>query len=83
LTEHPAIDATEIEVTVRQGEVTLSGTVESRAVKHLAETMAETVSGAKDIHNQLRVSSGQSGGQPQTSTQGQKGEPPPKSSWLP
>jgi hypothetical protein len=35
--------------------VTLSGTVENRAVKHLAETMAETVPGVRDIHNQLQV----------------------------
>jgi osmotically-inducible protein OsmY len=64
LTEHPAIDASEIEVEVQGCEVTLRGTVESRAVKHLAETMAETVPGVKDIHNQLRVSQGQQSGQP-------------------
>lgn len=73
LTKHPAIDASEIEVSVRQGEVTLSGSVESRAIKHLAETMAETVSGVKDIHNQLRVTRGQQSGRHQPPSQGQKG----------
>lgn len=58
LTQHPAIDAGEIEVEVKQCEVTLTGTVDSRAIKHLAEDMAETVSGVKDIHNQLRVVQG-------------------------
>ncbi|MGH7853648.1 MAG: BON domain-containing protein [Candidatus Binatia bacterium] len=55
LTEHPAIDASDIEVTVSDGDVTLTGRVESRAVKHLTEVMVETVSGVKEVHNQLRV----------------------------
>jgi hypothetical protein len=55
LTVHPAIDASDIDVAVKDGDVMLSGRVESRAVKHLAETMVETVSGVKEIHNQLRV----------------------------
>jgi hypothetical protein len=73
LTEHPAIDASEIEVEVQGCEVTLRGTVESRAVKHLAETMAETVPGVREIHNQLRVARGQQSGQPQASQEGQSG----------
>jgi osmotically-inducible protein OsmY len=55
LTEHPSIDASEVEVSVSGGDVTLAGRVESRAVKHLTETMVETVSGVKEVHNQLRV----------------------------
>jgi hypothetical protein len=55
LTEHPGIDASEIEVAVSSGDVTLSGLVESRAVKHLTEVMVETVSGVREVHNQLRV----------------------------
>jgi hypothetical protein len=70
LTEHPAIDASEIEVEVRGCEVTLRGTVESRAVKHLAEAMAETVPGVRDIHNQLRVTRGQQRGQSQARQEG-------------
>jgi len=48
LTEHPSIDASD-------GDVTLTGRVESRTVKHLTENMVETVSGVKEVHNQLRV----------------------------
>ena len=55
LTIHPAIDASEIEVSVSSGDVTLKGTVESRAEKHLAESMTETVSGVKEVDNQLRI----------------------------
>jgi hypothetical protein len=72
LTEHPAVDASEIEVVVKDCEVTLTGTVESRAVKHLAENMAETVPGVKEVHNQLRVTQWQQSGQTRTTEQDQK-----------
>ena len=55
LTDHPSIDASDIEVQVADGDVTLVGRVESRTVKHLAENMVETVSGVKEVHNQLRI----------------------------
>ena len=61
LMEHPSIDASDIEVTVDSGDVTLTGTVESRAVKHLTEVMTETVNGVKDVHNQLRVARRETG----------------------
>jgi len=59
LADHPHLDASEIEVTVNNGEVTLSGTVEDRQSKRLAEDIAESVSGAREVHNQLRVQQGQ------------------------
>ena len=49
------IDATNIEVTVTDSEVTLSGVVESRRIKRLAEDIAESVRGVRDVHNHLRV----------------------------
>jgi hypothetical protein len=55
LTDHPSIDASDIEVRVADGDVTLTGQVESRTVKHLTENMVETVSGVKEVHNQLRI----------------------------
>jgi osmotically-inducible protein OsmY len=55
LTDHPGIDASEIEVLVDAGEVTLSGTVDARTTKRLAEEVAESVSGVRDVHNQLRI----------------------------
>jgi osmotically-inducible protein OsmY len=56
LTDHPALDASEMEVHVAQGEVTLTGSVDSRRSRRLAEDIAESVRGVRDIHNQLRVS---------------------------
>lgn len=56
LTEDPYIDASNMEVTVKDCEVTLSGSVSSREDKRRAEDLAERVSGVKDVHNTLRVS---------------------------
>lgn len=55
LTEHPQIDATEIDIQVRNGEVTIGGSVEDRRIKRMAEDLVEGVSGVKDVHNQLRA----------------------------
>ena len=53
-TRNPEIDATDIEISVQAGEVTLKGTVESRQQKRMAEDLAETIFGVKQVHNQLR-----------------------------
>jgi osmotically-inducible protein OsmY len=58
LTDHPDIDASEIEVQVTRGEVTLTGEVGDRDTKRLAEDIAERVSGVRDVHNQVRVNRG-------------------------
>jgi osmotically-inducible protein OsmY len=55
LTHHGMLDATGIQVRVENGEVTLAGTVESRQAKRLAEGILDSISGVRDIHNQLRV----------------------------
>jgi BON domain-containing protein len=55
LTDDPDVDATHIEVTVKDGEVTLAGTVEDRRQKRMAEDCVEQVSGVKDVHNQIRI----------------------------
>ncbi len=55
LTDHPEIDASDIEVRVDSGEVTLSGTVDERPTKRMAEDVAASVNGVRDVHNQLRV----------------------------
>lgn len=59
-----SLDAREIEVTVLNAEVTLSGTVASRRDKRRAEDCADAVSGITHVQNNLRVrpSSGSSGG---------------------
>jgi PleD family two-component response regulator len=58
LTRHPDIDPSDIEVRVEQCEVTLTGTVDHRHAKRLAEDLAERVSGVTEVHNQIRVKSG-------------------------
>jgi hypothetical protein len=55
LTYHPNVDASEIDVVVKDGEVTLTGQVHDRLSKRLAEDIVEDIRGVKDVHNQLRV----------------------------
>lgn len=55
LTDDAHIDASEIEVKVADGEVTLSGTLRSRNAKRRSEHVAEQVRGVKDVHNLIRV----------------------------
>ena len=50
-----ALDASEIEVEVKNCEVTLTGKVCSREDKREAEQCAESVNGVKDVHNRLTV----------------------------
>jgi osmotically-inducible protein OsmY len=53
------VDASEIEIEVKNCEVTLKGTVDNRQAKRMAEDVAESCSGVKEVHNQLRVAQGQ------------------------
>jgi hypothetical protein len=53
--DHPDIDASDIEVTVSDAEVTLSGQTARRHEKRLAEEIAEDVLGVKDVVNRLHV----------------------------
>jgi hypothetical protein len=55
LTEARELDATDIDVTVRDGVVTLAGEVDSRAARRRAEDIAAEMSGVVDVMNQLRV----------------------------
>lgn len=56
LARHPEIDASEMEVNVKDGVVTLSGSVDNRWMKRRAEDTIENVYGVKDVRNELRVS---------------------------
>jgi osmotically-inducible protein OsmY len=49
------IDAGDVTIEVRDGEVTLTGTVDDRQQKRAIEDVAEQVLGVKDVHNQIRV----------------------------
>jgi hypothetical protein len=55
LTADPEIDASELTVSVREGEVTLEGSVADRHMKRDAEDCAEGISGVRQVHNRLRV----------------------------
>jgi osmotically-inducible protein OsmY len=55
LTADPELDATDIEVVVEGGSVTLSGEVEHPDAKLLAEELTESVSGVRLVHNRLVV----------------------------
>ena len=58
LTDDTWLDASNISVSVSGGEVTLSGTVESRDAKHRAEHLVEDLSGVSHVQNNLRVAKG-------------------------
>lgn len=55
LSDDPYVDASDVEVAVSGGEVTLSGTVDGRTAKRRAEDCAEAVSGVRHVQNNLRV----------------------------
>jgi osmotically-inducible protein OsmY len=55
LTDDAWLDASKIAVSVSGGEVTLSGTVDSREAKHRAERLVEDISGVSHVQNNLRI----------------------------
>jgi osmotically-inducible protein OsmY len=55
LSDDAFVDASNIDVTVTNGEVTLTGTVSERSAKRRAEDIAESVSGVKNVEVRLRV----------------------------
>jgi hypothetical protein len=57
LTDDDQVDASDVEVTVAGGEVTLSGHVEDRRARHRAEDLVVELRGVKDVINQLRITS--------------------------
>lgn len=57
LSDHPRIDASEIEVRIEEGIAILTGTVSDRQCKRLAEEISESVSGVRDVRNELRLQS--------------------------
>ncbi len=49
------IDASDVEIVVRGGEVTLTGTVDDRRTKRAIEDISAGIRGVNDVHNQIRV----------------------------
>jgi hypothetical protein len=58
LTQDPVIDATDIEVEVKDGEVILSGTVAGRIERSRAEDILTEIRGVKNVINRLMVEGG-------------------------
>jgi osmotically-inducible protein OsmY len=55
LTDHDYLDASDIDVEVNNGDVILTGKVDSRSAKRLAEDVAEEVTGVGNVENRIRV----------------------------
>jgi hypothetical protein len=55
LTVHDGVDASDVEVSVQDGEVVLFGTVPKHAMKRAAELAAERCRGITHVQNLLRV----------------------------
>jgi osmotically-inducible protein OsmY len=58
LSDDAWLDASNVNVAVSGGEVTLSGTVDSREAKHRAERIVEDLSGVSHVQNNLRIQAG-------------------------
>ena len=56
LSKDPELDSTEIEVEVEGRAVTLRGVVDSSDARLLAEELVESVTGVREVHNNLKVS---------------------------
>lgn len=56
----PDVDASEVEVEVKEGTVFLRGSVPNRDIKRMAELEIENISGVQDVQNMLTISRGDS-----------------------
>jgi hypothetical protein len=60
LTADPRIDASDMEVRVQRGDVTLSGSVYDGRTRRLAKEVIEALPGVREVWNELRVRRGNS-----------------------
>ena len=56
LGEHGSLDASAVEVQVRNGRVTLRGCVADEPARHVAELIADAVPGVRAVVNRLELS---------------------------
>jgi len=50
-----SIDSSEVSISVKDGRVTLEGTVPTRSMKHSIEDLADYTAGVQDVDNRIRV----------------------------
>jgi osmotically-inducible protein OsmY len=55
LTDDPRIDAADLEVHVKNGEVTLTGAVRTKEEKRFSEDLVERITGVREVNNNLKV----------------------------
>jgi BON domain len=55
LTDDPFVDASDLSVSVANGEVTLSGTIETRQMKYAVEDLVADIPGVSAVHNSIQV----------------------------
>ena len=55
LTDDPRVDASDIDIQISKGEVTLSGSVRTREEKRFTEDIVERISGVREVNNNLKV----------------------------
>lgn len=70
LTSDHNVDASEIDVEVEDGVVTLKGTVEDRKMKRCAEDCIADLQGVDDVRNEIQVKSSSMSGKSQYSSKG-------------
>jgi osmotically-inducible protein OsmY len=58
LGEHGSLDAHEVNVEVKNGEVTLEGRVSDEPARHVAELIADAVPGVRGVVNRLDTTHG-------------------------
>jgi len=71
LQQNGQLDASDIEVNVKNGIVTLGGTVDNRPMKRLAADIADSVAGVQDVMNNIQVNQSRQWGGSQSQSQGQ------------
>jgi len=73
LTDDSDIDASNLEVEVSSGQVSLTGTVDSREAKWRIESLCDQISGVKDVQNSLRVQRNTESGESDASSRSSRG----------
>jgi osmotically-inducible protein OsmY len=58
LGEHASLDASGVDVRVKDGRVTLEGRVQDPPARHVAELIADAVPGVRGVENRLETSRG-------------------------